>query len=107
MWPSRTCAPSTDPINFGPVPSLLWIELLLCDIHRMSGRAEASGRIARGWSASGGSRKGTSVQLVRLGEPGSERPFVRAGDGKIHELASLTADIDGRFLAADGLARTA
>lgn len=30
---------------------------------------------------------------------------MRAEDGTTHELASLTADIDGRFLAADGLAR--
>ncbi|SDZ17624.1 2-keto-4-pentenoate hydratase/2-oxohepta-3-ene-1,7-dioic acid hydratase (catechol pathway) [Amycolatopsis xylanica] len=52
-------------------------------------------------------RKGTSVQLLRLGEPGSERPFVRAEDGTIHDLSSLTADIDGGFLAADGIARAA
>jgi 2-keto-4-pentenoate hydratase/2-oxohepta-3-ene-1,7-dioic acid hydratase in catechol pathway len=47
------------------------------------------------------------VQLLRLGEPGSERPFVRAADGTLHDLTSLTFDIDGDFLAADGLARTA
>ena len=39
------------------------------------------------------------MQLVRLGEPGSERPFVRAGDGTTYELGGLTADIDGGFLA--------
>ncbi|WP_091297555.1 fumarylacetoacetate hydrolase family protein [Amycolatopsis xylanica] len=47
------------------------------------------------------------MQLLRLGEPGSERPFVRAEDGTIHDLSSLTADIDGGFLAADGIARAA
>ena len=47
------------------------------------------------------------MQLVRLGEPGGERPFVRAGDGTTYELGGLTADIDGGFLAADGIARTA
>ncbi|WP_370943547.1 fumarylacetoacetate hydrolase family protein [Amycolatopsis sp. cg5] len=47
------------------------------------------------------------MQLLRLGEPGSERPFVRAEDGTIHDLSSLTADIDGAFLAADGIARAA
>ncbi|MEV7096573.1 fumarylacetoacetate hydrolase family protein [Amycolatopsis sp. NPDC051045] len=47
------------------------------------------------------------MQLVRLGEPGSERPFVRADDGTTYELGGLTADIDGRFLAADGIARAA
>jgi 2-keto-4-pentenoate hydratase/2-oxohepta-3-ene-1,7-dioic acid hydratase in catechol pathway len=51
--------------------------------------------------------KGISVQLVRLGEPGSERPFVRADDGTTYELGGLTADIDGGFLAADGIARAA
>lgn len=51
--------------------------------------------------------KGISVQLVRLGEPGSERPFVRADDGTTYELGGLTADIDGGFLAADGVARAA
>ncbi|GAA4530449.1 fumarylacetoacetate hydrolase family protein [Amycolatopsis samaneae] len=46
------------------------------------------------------------MQLVRLGEPGSERPFVRAGgEGALYELSGLTADIDGGFLAADGIAR--
>ncbi|OXM63894.1 fumarylacetoacetate hydrolase family protein [Amycolatopsis vastitatis] len=47
------------------------------------------------------------MQLVRLGEPGSERPFVRADDGTTYELGGLTADIDGGFLAADGVARAA
>jgi 2-keto-4-pentenoate hydratase/2-oxohepta-3-ene-1,7-dioic acid hydratase in catechol pathway len=51
--------------------------------------------------------KGTSVQLVRLGEPGSERPFVRADDGTTYGLSGLTADLDGGFLAADGVARVA
>jgi 2-keto-4-pentenoate hydratase/2-oxohepta-3-ene-1,7-dioic acid hydratase in catechol pathway len=45
------------------------------------------------------------VQLLRLGEPGSERPFVRAGDGTLHDLSGLTPDIDSRFLAADPVAR--
>ncbi|WP_103350218.1 fumarylacetoacetate hydrolase family protein [Amycolatopsis sp. CA-128772] len=47
------------------------------------------------------------MQLLRLGEPGSERPFVRTGDGTTYELGGLTADIDGGFFAADGIARTA
>ncbi len=47
------------------------------------------------------------MQLLRLGEPGSERPFVRAGDGTLRELAGLTADIDGSFFASDGVARVA
>ncbi|UMP00611.1 fumarylacetoacetate hydrolase family protein [Amycolatopsis sp. EV170708-02-1] len=47
------------------------------------------------------------MQLLRLGEPGSERPFVRAGDGTLRDLSALTADIDGSFFAGDGVARVA
>jgi 2-keto-4-pentenoate hydratase/2-oxohepta-3-ene-1,7-dioic acid hydratase in catechol pathway len=42
---------------------------------------------------------------MRLGAPGAERPVVRADDGGVYDLAGLTDDIDGRFLAADGIAR--
>jgi 2,4-didehydro-3-deoxy-L-rhamnonate hydrolase len=42
--------------------------------------------------------------LRRLGPAGAEIPVVDAGDG-IRDLRSLTADIDGAFLAADGVAR--
>ncbi|ODU04445.1 MAG: hypothetical protein ABS81_10380 [Pseudonocardia sp. SCN 72-86] len=40
----------------------------------------------------------------RLGPAGSERPVVEI-DGTVFDLTPLTADIDGAFLAADGLAR--
>jgi len=46
------------------------------------------------------------VELLRLGAIGEERPYVRAADGTVHDLSPLTADIDGPFLAADGIART-
>jgi 2-keto-4-pentenoate hydratase/2-oxohepta-3-ene-1,7-dioic acid hydratase in catechol pathway len=46
------------------------------------------------------------VELLRLGAFGEERPYVRAADGTVHDLSSLTPDIDGAFLAADGIART-
>jgi len=46
------------------------------------------------------------VELLRLGAVGEERPFVRATDGTVYDLSPLTADIDGAFLAADGIART-
>jgi 2-keto-4-pentenoate hydratase/2-oxohepta-3-ene-1,7-dioic acid hydratase in catechol pathway len=46
------------------------------------------------------------VELLRLGAVGEERPYVRATDGTVHDLTPLTADIDGAFLAADGIART-
>jgi 2-keto-4-pentenoate hydratase/2-oxohepta-3-ene-1,7-dioic acid hydratase in catechol pathway len=46
------------------------------------------------------------VQIVRLGVPGAERPAVRADDGRLLDLRPLTADVDGAFLAADGIART-
>ncbi|HET6985523.1 MAG TPA: fumarylacetoacetate hydrolase family protein, partial [Kribbella sp.] len=45
------------------------------------------------------------MELLRLGAVGEERPYVRAADGTVHDLSSLTADIDGAFLAGDGIAR--
>jgi 2,4-didehydro-3-deoxy-L-rhamnonate hydrolase len=45
------------------------------------------------------------VQLLRLGPAGQERPYVRADDGTVHDLGPVTTDIDGAFLAADGIAR--
>lgn len=44
------------------------------------------------------------MQLLRLGEPGSERPAVRQ-DGVTYDLTPLTPDITGAFLADGGLAR--
>ncbi|WP_243228759.1 fumarylacetoacetate hydrolase family protein [Microbacterium sp. CIAB417] len=45
------------------------------------------------------------MDLMRLGPVGRERPFVRDDDGALRDLASLTDDIDGAFLAADGIGR--
>ncbi|GAA5154337.1 fumarylacetoacetate hydrolase family protein [Amycolatopsis dongchuanensis] len=45
------------------------------------------------------------MQLMRVGEPGQERPVVRDDDGVLRDLVPLTADIDGPFLAAGGVAR--
>jgi 2,4-didehydro-3-deoxy-L-rhamnonate hydrolase len=44
------------------------------------------------------------VQLQRLGPAGSERPAVRDDDGTTFDLGPLTTDIDGAFLAGDGIA---
>ncbi|BFO17928.1 hypothetical protein SHKM778_43160 [Streptomyces sp. KM77-8] len=46
------------------------------------------------------------MRLVRLGEPGRERPAVIDDQGATRDLTPLTHDIDGAFLAADGIART-
>ena len=46
------------------------------------------------------------MELLRLGAVGEERPYVRAADGTVHDLSPITADIDGGFLANDGIART-
>lgn len=43
--------------------------------------------------------------FMRLGPLNKERPAVELDDGTIRELASLTDDIDGAFLASGGLAR--
>ena len=45
------------------------------------------------------------MELLRLGAVGEERPYVRSTDGTVYDLSSVTADIDGAFLASDGIAR--
>jgi len=50
-------------------------------------------------------RDGGTMKLLRIGAPGAERPVVRDGAGNHFDLSSLTDDIDGGFLAADGVAR--
>jgi len=44
------------------------------------------------------------MRLARLGEPGAERPVVLDG-ARTLDLSSVTADIDGEFLAGDGIER--
>ncbi|WP_027941384.1 fumarylacetoacetate hydrolase family protein [Amycolatopsis taiwanensis] len=44
------------------------------------------------------------MELIRLGEPGRERPAVRH-DGATFDLGTLTADLTGDFLAEGGLDR--
>ncbi|PXX58335.1 2-keto-4-pentenoate hydratase/2-oxohepta-3-ene-1,7-dioic acid hydratase in catechol pathway [Nocardia tenerifensis] len=46
------------------------------------------------------------MKLQRIGAAGAERPIVVDG-GHAYDLRSLTADIDGDFLAADGIAAVA
>ena len=46
------------------------------------------------------------MELLRLGAIGEERPYVRSTDGTVYDLSSVTADIDGGFLASDGIGRT-
>ncbi|MEU4396631.1 fumarylacetoacetate hydrolase family protein [Kribbella sp. NPDC023855] len=45
------------------------------------------------------------MELLRLGAVGEERPYARSADGTVYDLSSVTADIDGAFLASDGIAR--
>lgn len=45
------------------------------------------------------------MRLLRVGPPGEERPAVRTEDGRLLDLSSVTSDIDGAFLASDGVAR--
>ncbi|MEE6282893.1 fumarylacetoacetate hydrolase family protein [Georgenia sp. MJ170] len=44
------------------------------------------------------------MYFLRVGELGAERPVVVDGDGLAHDLSPLTSDINGAFLAADGIA---
>jgi 2,4-diketo-3-deoxy-L-fuconate hydrolase len=43
------------------------------------------------------------LKFMRLGAAGAERPMLLDEGGVLHDLSSLTADIDGVFLAAGGL----
>ncbi|MBR7827518.1 fumarylacetoacetate hydrolase family protein [Actinospica sp. MGRD01-02] len=45
------------------------------------------------------------MKLLRVGAPGREIPAVRADDGRILDISELTADVDGAFLAGDGVDR--
>ncbi|KAB2813272.1 fumarylacetoacetate hydrolase family protein [Pimelobacter simplex] len=45
------------------------------------------------------------MEFFRYGAPGTEQPAVRDDAGTTYDLRGLTADIDGAFLAADGIAR--
>ncbi|MFE5880630.1 fumarylacetoacetate hydrolase family protein [Streptomyces hydrogenans] len=45
------------------------------------------------------------MKLMRLGAPGKEIPAVRTGDDTVYGLSDLTSDIDGAFLAAEGIDR--
>ncbi|MDQ0830806.1 NAD(P)-dependent dehydrogenase (short-subunit alcohol dehydrogenase family) [Streptomyces achromogenes] len=45
------------------------------------------------------------MKLVRVGAPGEERPAVRIEEGRLFDLSSVTSDIDGAFLASDGIER--
>jgi 2-keto-4-pentenoate hydratase/2-oxohepta-3-ene-1,7-dioic acid hydratase in catechol pathway len=45
------------------------------------------------------------VKLLRVGAPGEERPAVRTDDGRLLDLSSVASDIDGAFLASDGVDR--
>jgi 2-keto-4-pentenoate hydratase/2-oxohepta-3-ene-1,7-dioic acid hydratase in catechol pathway len=45
------------------------------------------------------------MRFLRIGPVGAEQPVVMDGDGTAYDLRPLTHDIDGAFLAADGVAR--
>lgn len=47
----------------------------------------------------------TSMRFARLGSPGHETPVVFDGD-QAYDLRGLTSDIDGPFLASDGVERS-
>jgi len=46
------------------------------------------------------------MQFMRLGQPGAERPAVRADEGQLFDLTPLTRDIDGAFFEQEGTARS-
>lgn len=42
------------------------------------------------------------MRLMRIGSPGSERPVVAAGEGRVVDVSDLTPDFDGDFFATLG-----
>jgi 2,4-didehydro-3-deoxy-L-rhamnonate hydrolase len=46
------------------------------------------------------------MRLLRVGDPGRERPVVQNDDDVALDLSTITADIDGGFLAGGGIQRT-
>ncbi|MGW7363752.1 fumarylacetoacetate hydrolase family protein [Streptomyces sp. NPDC054841] len=45
------------------------------------------------------------MKLLRVGAPGAERPAVRTDGGRLLDLSSVASDVDGAFLASDGVDR--
>jgi 2-keto-4-pentenoate hydratase/2-oxohepta-3-ene-1,7-dioic acid hydratase in catechol pathway len=45
------------------------------------------------------------MRFQRLGDVGNERPVLLGEDGRVYDLAGVTGDIDGAFLAGGGVAR--
>ncbi|MFB7224669.1 fumarylacetoacetate hydrolase family protein [Streptomyces sp. NPDC056227] len=45
------------------------------------------------------------MKLLRVGPAGQEIPALLAGNGRLLDLSPVTGEIDGRFLADDGVAR--
>ncbi|WP_424937079.1 MULTISPECIES: fumarylacetoacetate hydrolase family protein [Bacteria] len=45
------------------------------------------------------------MELMRIGPIGAERPYARDDEGIVRDLSPITDEIDGAFLAADGIAR--
>lgn len=43
------------------------------------------------------------MKLMRIGEPGAERPVLHTDDGRYFDLSGVTADIDGDFLSGGGI----
>ena len=45
------------------------------------------------------------MKLVRVGPQGEERPAVLGADGRWFDISEVSADLDGAFLAGDGIAQ--
>jgi 2-keto-4-pentenoate hydratase/2-oxohepta-3-ene-1,7-dioic acid hydratase in catechol pathway len=43
------------------------------------------------------------MRLMRVGDPGRERPALLDGEGRVLDLSGLGRDVDGAFLSGDGL----
>lgn len=45
------------------------------------------------------------MRFLRVGEPGRERPAVQDDEHVVFDISSVTGDVDGQFLAGDGIRR--
>src|SRR4051812_48692753 len=58
----------------------------------------------RHWAGPSGSYGGL-MKLLRLGEPGAERPGVRIGEDSYIDVSDVVHDFDEEFFGSDGIAR--
>src|SRR5882724_10189645 len=67
--------------------------------------ARAAIRWRRGTAISSNLWKDSDMQLMRIGEPGAEKPVVRADHDSYIDVSDAVGDYDAAFFAGDGIAQ--